>query len=91
VRSVVVAAAVFPASWADSGAHAIWALGLPVLVAVVPLVAAGSRSGVVVRWLAAAFLLGWSLLSGLGFGLLLLPAALAEVAAAGTQRRPRLT
>jgi hypothetical protein len=58
---------------------------LAVLFAVV--VAAGSRFGVVVTWLAAAFLL----LIGLGFGLLLLPAALAEAAAAGTQRRPRLT
>ena len=84
----VVAVAVFPVFWDDSGGHAIWALGLPVLVALLPVLAAGSRVGVVVTWLAAAFLLGWSLVFGLGFGLYLLPAALAETAAAVTQRRP---
>ena len=89
--AVVVAAVIFPAFWADAGAHAIWALGLPVGVALAPLVAAGSRFGVVVTWLGAAILLGWSLLFGLAFGLLLLPAALVETAAAVTQRGPRLT
>jgi hypothetical protein len=89
--AAAVAVAVFPAFWADSGAHAIWGLGLPVLVALAPVAAAGSRFGVVVTWLAAAFLLGWSLLFGLAFGLLLLPAALAETAAAVTHRQPRFT
>jgi hypothetical protein len=87
----VVAAAVFPAFWADSGAHAIWALGLPVVAALLPVLTAGSRLGMALTWLAAAFLLAWSLVFGLAFGLLLLPAALAETAAAVTQRRPSFT
>ena len=66
-----------PAFWADSRAHAIWALGLPVAVAVVPLLTAGTRFGVVVTWLAARVLIGWSLIFALGIGLFLLPAALA--------------
>jgi hypothetical protein len=86
----VAGAVIFPAFWADAGAHAIWALGLPLVVALVPLLTAGARFGVVVTWLAAVFLLGWSLLFALGIGLFLLPAALAETAAAVTQRLPRL-
>jgi len=89
--AAVAGAAIFPAFWADSGAHAIWAVGLPVVVALVPLLTAGTRFGVVVTWLAAAFLIGWSLIFALGIGLFLLPAALAETGAAVTQRRPRLT
>ena len=89
--AAVAGAAIFPAFWADSGAHAVWALGLPVAVALVPLLTAGARFGVVVTWLAAVFLIGWSLIFALGIGLFLLPAALAETAAAVTQRRPRLT
>jgi hypothetical protein len=88
--TAVVAVGMFPAFVADSGAHAIWALGLPVVVAALPLLAARSRVGVVVTAAAAVFLLGWSLVFGLGMGLLWLPAALAETAAAGTQRRVRV-
>ena len=42
-----------------------------------------------VTGVAAGFLLLWSVLLALGVGLLLLPAALAETAAAVAQRRPR--
>jgi hypothetical protein len=89
--AVVAAAVLFRPVWEDSGTFAIWSLGLPVVVALVPLLAAGSRFGVAVTAVAAALLLGWSVLAALGFGLFLLPAALAETAAAVTQRRPSFT
>ena len=73
----------------DSGAFALWGIGLPGLVTLLPLLAARSRFGVAVTAMAAGFLLLWSLLLALGVGLLLLPAALAETAAAVAQRGPR--
>ncbi len=91
LSALVVAVALFPVVWTDSGAFAIWGLGLPVLLALLPLLAASTRWGVAVTWTAAVLLLGWSLLLSLGIGLFLLPAALFETAAAGTQRRPRET
>ena len=87
--AVVGAAAVFPAVVSDSGAFAFWGLGSPVLVTLAPLVAARYRYGAAVTWVAAILLLGWSVLLALGVGLALLPAALAETAAAVAQRRPR--
>lgn len=72
----------------DSAGFAVWGLGLPVLVTLIPLMTARSRSGAVVTGCAAGFLLAWSVLLALGVGLLLLPAALAETAAAVAQRRP---
>ena len=87
--AVVTAAALFRSVWADSGVFALWALGLPVLMTLAPVVAARFRSGPAVTGLAAGFLLLWSVLLGLGVGLFLLPAALAETAAAIAQRRPR--
>ena len=87
--AVVGAAVAFPAAVSDSGAFAIWGLGLPVLVTLAPLVAARYRHGTAVTWVAAILLLGWSVLLALGVGLALLPAALAETAAAVAQRRPR--
>jgi hypothetical protein len=87
--ALVGAAAVFPATVQDSGAFAFWGLGLPVLVTVAPLLAARLRFGAVVTGLAAGFLLLWTVLLALGVGLFLLPAALAETAAAVAQRRPR--
>jgi hypothetical protein len=73
--------------WADSGTFAVWALGLPVLLCVAPIVTASSRYSVVITYVVAAVLLGWSLLLGLGIGLFLLPTALVEFAAAGTRSR----
>ena len=85
--ALVGAAAVFPATVEDSGAFAFWGLGLPVLVAVAPLLAARFRFGPAVTGLSAGFLLLWTVLLALGVGLVLLPAALAETAAAVAQRR----
>lgn len=86
--AATAAVASFATVASDSGAFAIWGLGLPVLVTLVPLVAARSRFGPVVTGGAAGFLVVWSLLLALGVGLFLLPAALAETAAAVVQRRP---
>jgi hypothetical protein len=86
---VVVAAAVLMRPvWQDSGTFAIWSLGLPVVVTLVPLLTAGARFGAAVTAVAAVLLLVWSLLLALAFGLFLLPAALAETAAAVAQLRP---
>ena len=86
--AVVGSGVAFPATLSDSGAFAIWGLGLPVLVTLAPLLAARSQFGAAVTGVAAGFLLLWSVLLALGVGLLLLPAALAETAAAVAQRRP---
>jgi hypothetical protein len=86
--AVVGATVAFPATLGDSGAFAVWGLGLPVLVTLAPLLTARSRLGAAVTAMAAGFLLLWSVLLALGVGLLLLPAALAEAAAAVAQRRP---
>ena len=74
--------------WADSGSFAVWALGLPVLLCVLSIVAAPWRYSVAVTWVVAGVLVTWSLLLGLGVGLFLLPAALVEVAAAAAQTGP---
>ena len=42
----IPAAVLFGPVWADSGTFAIWSLGLPVVVTLVPLLTAGSRFGV---------------------------------------------
>jgi hypothetical protein len=71
--AVAGAAVAFPVTVSDSGAFAIWGLGLPVLVTLAPLLAARSQFGAAVTGVAAGFLL---------------LAALAETAAAVAQRRP---
>jgi hypothetical protein len=86
--AAVAAAALFGTVWSDSGAFAIWGLGLPVLATLASLFAARSRFGPAVTGTAAGFLLVWTVLLALGVGLFLLPAALAETAAAVAQRRP---
>jgi hypothetical protein len=88
VLAVVAVAVAFGTAPSDSGAFVIWGLALPGLVTLAPVFAARSRFGVAVTWAAALFLLVWSLLLALGGGLLLLPAAVAEIAAAVAQRRP---
>jgi hypothetical protein len=89
--AAVAAVGLFGPVWLDSGGFAVWALGVPVLVTLVPLSTARFGFGAAVTGLVAGFLLVWSLLLALGIGLFLLPAALAEAAAAVTQRRPRTT
>jgi hypothetical protein len=86
--AVVTAVLLFGVTWADSGGFAVWALGLPVLLCVVPIVVARWRFSVAVTWLVAGVLLAWSLVLGLGIGLFLLPAALVECAAAAAQTGP---
>ena len=86
--AVVAVAATFRTTLDDSGAFALWGLGLPALLTLAPVFAARSRFGVVVTWAVALFIILWSLLLALGGGLVLLPAAVAEIAAAVAQRRP---
>ena len=86
--AVIAAVGLFRPVWLDSGAFAVWGLGVPVLVTLLPLFTARFGFGAAVTGLAAGFLLVWSLLLALGVGLFLVPAALAEAAAAITQRRP---
>ena len=80
--SGLVAIALFGPGWADSGAFALIALGLPVVLSGAGVLAGSSRYGAAVTWVAALVQLAWSLLLGLGIGLFLLPAALLEIAAA---------
>jgi hypothetical protein len=86
--AVAAAALLFGPVWADSGAFAVWGLGLPVLLCVAPVVAAESRVATAVTWVAAVALLTWSILLALGVGLFLLPAAVVELAAAVTRTVP---
>jgi hypothetical protein len=87
VLAAAAATVLFLPTWADSGWFAIWGLGLPVLVCLAPVLAGSTRFARVVTWTAAGLLLAWALLLGLGVGLFLLPAALAEAAAALSQQR----
>ncbi len=87
--AIVTAVVLFPWTWANAGWFALAALGLPVLVCLVPVLAASARYAVVVTWAAAGLLLAWSLLLGLGVGLYLLPAVLVETVAAVTLQGAR--
>ncbi|WP_299952219.1 hypothetical protein [uncultured Modestobacter sp.] len=87
--AVLVAVVLAADVWADAGAFAVVALGLPVVVLLVPVLAAGSRWAGVVTAAAATVVLAWALVLGLGIGLLLLPAVVPAFAAAalGPARR----
>lgn len=87
--AVLVAVALAADVWADAGGFAVVALGLPVVVLLVPVLAAGSRWAGAVTATAATVVLAWALVLGLSIGLLLLPAVVpAFVAAAlGPARR----
>jgi hypothetical protein len=84
--ALLPAAALFVPVVADSGAFAIWGLGLPVLLSLAPIVAGSSRYAVAVTWLVAVALLGWSLVLALGVGAYFLPATFAEFMAAAWWR-----
>jgi hypothetical protein len=84
--ALVPAAVLFGPVWADSGSFAVWGLGLPVLLSLVPIAAGSSRYAVAGTWLAAVALLSWSLLLALGVGVYFLPAAFAELVAAAWPR-----
>ena len=78
--------------WSDSGAFAVWALGLPVPSSAAAVLAGSWRHGVAVTWSAGLVQPDWSLLLGMGIGLYLLPAAPVGIAAAVAQAardRPR--
>lgn len=68
--------------WQDAGAFAFLLLGLPVVVCLVAVLTSRSRYARWVTWAAAAVVLGWSLVLGLGIGLFFLPVAFVLAAAA---------
>ncbi|WP_222194069.1 hypothetical protein [Modestobacter italicus] len=98
LRWVALALAVLGAAllardvWADAGTFVVAALGLPVVVLLVPVLLARSRWAGLASTAAATVVLAWALVWGLGGGLVLLPAVVAEfVAAALTPRHRALT
>ena len=90
--AVLVAAVLLVPTWRDSGAVAVLLLGLPAAVCLVAVLTRRTRYAGAVSWLAAAAVLGWALLLGLGIGPVFLPvAAVLAVAAARhepARRRP---
>ncbi|KGH44759.1 hypothetical protein IN07_22625 [Modestobacter caceresii] len=68
--------------WRDAGAFAFLLLGLPVVACLVAVLTSRSRYARPVTWGAAAVVLGWSLVLGLGIGLFFLPVAFVLAAAA---------
>lgn len=90
LAAVAAAVAVWPTAWRDAGTFTFLLLGVPVVLAAaslgIPEQARWRRAGV---WVSALLLLGWSLLLGLGVGLVFVPAALLLLAAAGTAPNSR--
>ncbi|MCZ2806547.1 hypothetical protein O2W18_15665 [Modestobacter sp. VKM Ac-2983] len=80
--AVVIAGWLGAEVWRDSGVLTVVLLGLPALVCLIAVLASGSRYARVVTWGAAAVVLGWSLVLGLGVGLFFLPVAFLLAAAA---------
>lgn len=68
--------------WRDAGVFTLVLLGLPVVVCLVAALASRSRYARALTWGAAAVVLGWSLVLGLGVGLFFLPVAFVLAAAA---------
>jgi hypothetical protein len=80
---VLTAGLLAPSTVQDSGSAAIYLLGVPVLAALLPVLA--QRIGVAARsadLLAGVVIGGWGLLLGLGIGAAFLPAALLYLASA---------
>jgi hypothetical protein len=88
--TVLVAAALTPYTVDDSGAAAAYLLGVPVVAALLPVLAqwAGRLTGVA-DVVAALGITGWGLLLGLGIGVAFLPAVLLLVAGAVGVGAPR--
>ncbi|MGY1857923.1 hypothetical protein [Modestobacter sp. SYSU DS0290] len=80
--ALAAAAVLAPEVWRDSGAFAVVALGLPTVVLLVPALTGGSRWSATITAVAAAAVLAWAVVWGLGGGLLLLPAVVPEAVAA---------
>ncbi|MDG4780814.1 hypothetical protein O7614_14300 [Micromonospora sp. WMMD961] len=93
--TVLVAAALTPYTVDDSGAAAAYLLGVPVVAAVLPVLAQRfGRWAVIADMVAALVIAGWGLLLGLGVGVAFLPAALlliVGVVGAGAPRQSATT
>ncbi|MCG5450607.1 MULTISPECIES: hypothetical protein [Micromonospora] len=88
--TVLVAAVLVPFTVDDSGAAAGYLLGVPVVAALLPVLAQRvGRLTVVADLVAALVLTGWGLLLGLGIGVAFLPAVILLIASAGGTRAPR--
>jgi hypothetical protein len=85
-----VAAALTPYTVDDSGSAASFLLGVPVVAAVLPVLAQRfGRLGGIVDLVAAVVIGGWGLLLGLGIGGAFLPAAVLLIASAVVTRPAR--
>ncbi|MEW2145920.1 hypothetical protein AB0869_24210 [Micromonospora vinacea] len=88
--TVLVAAALAPFTVDDSGAAAGYLLGVPVVAAILPVLAQRvGRLTLVADLVAALVITGWGLLLGLGIGGAFLPAAILLVASAAGTWAPR--
>jgi hypothetical protein len=88
--TVLVAAALTPFTVDDSGAAASYLLGVPVVAALLPVLAQrAGRLTVVADLVAALIIAGWGLLLGLGIGGAFLPAVILLIASAVGSSAPR--
>ncbi|MEU8154608.1 hypothetical protein AB0B94_13165 [Micromonospora sp. NPDC048986] len=88
--TALVAAVLVPFTVDDSGTAASYLLGVPVVAALLPVVAQRvGRLTVVADVVAALVLTGWGLLLGLGIGVAFLPAVILLIASAAGTRAPR--
>ncbi|MEU8112916.1 hypothetical protein [Micromonospora sp. NPDC048947] len=88
--TALVAAVLVPFTVDDSGAAASYLLGVPVVAALLPVVAQRvGRLTVVADVVAALVLTGWGLLLGLGIGVAFLPAVILLIASAAGTWAPR--
>ncbi|MEU8389378.1 hypothetical protein [Micromonospora sp. NPDC048842] len=88
--TVLVAAVLVPFTVDDSGAAAGYLLGVPVVAALLPVLAQrAGRLTIVADLVAALVLTGWGLLLGLGVGVAFLPAVTLLIASAAGTWAPR--
>ncbi|MEU5670056.1 hypothetical protein ABZ749_06710 [Micromonospora sp. NPDC047753] len=88
--TVLVAAVLVPFTVNDSGAAAGYLLGIPVVAALLPVLAQQTGRLTIVADLAAALVLtGWGLLLGLGIGVAFLPGVILLIASAAGTWAPR--
>jgi hypothetical protein len=84
--AVVAGAVLAPAAARDSGWFAAVLLGVPVVLGALPVgwdMVTG-RPVAAIEWPAAVLAMGWAVLLALGIGLVFMPAALLQLAAAAT-------
>ncbi|KAB1929254.1 hypothetical protein F8280_00500 [Micromonospora noduli] len=88
--NALVAAVLAPFTVDDSGTAASYLLGVPVVAALLPVLAQRiGRLAVVADVVAALVLTGWGLLLGLGIGVAFLPAVILLIASAAGTWAPR--